>query len=284
MKNKIEGGVRHLSCVPAEQRAVLYQLSNLQSFNSPPSAFAFYAHSPIILAPMSRASQLLRLQDTDLDLEAARTRLKAIETALGEAPAVRAAQKQLAAAQAQVATARAAVRLVELDVQSLTAKITEVDGRLYGGRVTNPKELQDLQKDIESLKRQHAKLEEQELEILIQQESAETAVRTAEAALQRAEAEAAKTHGSLLDEKNILKTRVGKLEVEREALAAPIPAEDRELYDRLRSSKRGRAVSRLEDGVCATCGVATSSSRGQSARQGNDLIRCGNCERILCAE
>jgi predicted nucleic acid-binding Zn-ribbon protein len=55
------------------------------------------------------------------------------------------------------------------------------------------------------------------------------------------------------------------------------------LYDRLRPAKKGRAVALLEDGVCTACGVAPSSSRIQSARQGNDLVLCGNCGRILCA-
>jgi predicted nucleic acid-binding Zn-ribbon protein len=43
-------------------------------------------------------------------------------------------------------------------------------------------------------------------------------------------------------------------------------------------------VSTLEDGACTACGVAPSSSRIQSARQGNELILCGNCGRILCAD
>ena len=81
-----------------------------------------------------------------------------------------------------------------------------------------------------------------------------------------------------------MQTRVAQLETEREAVQTPIAAEERELYERLRRGKKGRAVSRLEDGVCTACGVAPSASRAQSVRQGNELIRCGNCDRILYAE
>jgi predicted nucleic acid-binding Zn-ribbon protein len=102
--------------------------------------------------------------------------------------------------------------------------------------------------------------------------------------VQQAEAEAAKTLGDLLEERGTLRTRVETLEAEREAMLAPILAADREVYERLRPTKRGRAVSRLDDGNCSACGVAPSSSRGQDARQGNALILCGNCGRILCAD
>jgi hypothetical protein len=233
---------------------------------------------------MSRASQLLRLQDMDVELDARRARLAAIEETLGEAQAVHTAQRQLVEAEAQFTAARLALKNLELDVQAFNERIADADHRLYGGRITNPKELSDLQKDIESLKRQRGTLEEQQLEALIQAEAAETQLHATQAALQAAEADAAQTQGNLLDERAALKARVETLEAEREAMLIPIPAADRELYARLRPAKRGRAVSRLDDGVCSACGVAPSSSRGQSARQGNDLILCGNCGRILCAD
>lgn len=233
---------------------------------------------------MSRASQLMRLQETDVELDTRRARLQMIEATLGDAPAVRAAQKQLVEAEAKFAAARLALKNLELDVQALSEKIADADSRLYAGRITNPKELNDLQKDIESLKRQRSVLEEQQLEALIQAETAETQLHGGQAQVQKAEAEAAKTQGDLLAERATLRARVETLEAEREAMLTPILATDREVYERLRPTKRGRAVSRLDDGICSACGVAPSSSRGQDARQGNQLILCGNCGRILCAD
>lgn len=245
--------------------------------------FVFSAGEPII-ALMSRASQLLRLQQTDIELDTCRARLMAIEATLGDAPAVRAAQHTREAAEAQFTAARLALKNIELDVQTLNEKIADADKRLYGGRITNPKELNDLQKDIESLKRQRGGLEEQQLEALIAAEAAETQLHAGQTAVHKAEAEAAKTQGDLLEERATLTARVETLEAEREAMQAPIPADDRELYEKLRPVKRGRAVSRLDDGNCSACGVAPSSSRSQDARQGNALILCGNCGRILCAD
>lgn len=233
---------------------------------------------------MSRAGNLLRLQETDLELDACHARTQAINAILSDTPAIRAAQQALAAAEARLTAAHRAAKNIDLDAQSLAAKIAEVEQRLYSGRVTNPKELRDLEKDSESLKRQRGTLEEKQLDALIEVETAEAEQRASQTALQQAEAQTAKTQGDLIAEKTALGARREKLEGEREAVLAAVSAPDRELYDRLRPAKKGRPVSRLEDGICTACGVAPSSSRGQSARQGNDLIQCGNCNRILCAD
>lgn len=233
---------------------------------------------------MSRATALLNLQAIDSELDVRRARLKAVDEMLSDSPEVRAAQQDVVAAQAQFTAARIALQSFELDNQAVSEKIAESEGRLYGGRVTNPKELRDLEMEVAALKRQRAAVEEQQLDALIQAETTEARFVVAQTDLQRAEAAAAKTAGNLLEERGQLHSRIERLEDEREAALASVAAEDQQLYERLRRTKNGRAVARLEDGVCAACGVAPSSSRIQSVRQGNELIRCGNCDRILCAE
>ncbi len=233
---------------------------------------------------MSRASQLFRLQEIDLELDTHRARLETIAEALQGSPTVQAAYRRMVEADGQLAAARVDVRSLEYDNQSLNEKITEVEKHLYGGAVTNPKELQDLERDIESLKHRRATLEEKQLEALIKAEAAEALKVAAQTDLQHAEAEAAKLNSHLLDEQTGWLARVQRLEGEREAIYAGVAADDQETYEHLRRSKNGRPVSRLEDGVCTACGVAPSSVRSQNARQGGELVRCGNCDRILYAE
>ncbi len=233
---------------------------------------------------MSRSASLLQLQSIDLELDAAHARLRAIAVALGDDPAVKQAQRELVEAQAQLHAARIAVQNLEFDGQTLGQKIAEVDGRMYSGVVTSPKELQDLQNEAASLKRRRAALEEKQFDALLAAESAETRHVETQHRLEGAEATAAQAHGNLLEERERLLTSVARLETNRDAAAASIPPVDLDLYGRLRQSKKGRAVSQLDEGACTACGVAPSSSRIQDARQGNDLILCGNCGRILCAD
>lgn len=233
---------------------------------------------------MSRASTLFRLQTLDLELDAHRARLEAISEALLSHPAVRAAQQAALEAEAQFNAARVEARALEYDGQALDEKLAEVETRLYSGAVTNAKELQDLHKDLQSLQHRRAGLEEKQLEALIQAETGEARMVAAQHEFQQAEAEAAKTNSHLVEEQTALQARAARLEQEREAVQASVAAEDRETYERLRRVKNGRPVSRLEDQVCAACGVAPSAALSQSARQANELIRCGNCDRILYAE
>ena len=233
---------------------------------------------------MSRSSSLLQLQSVDLEIDTHTARLAAIAAALGEDPAIQAAQRALLAAQTELEKARVAIKNLEYEGQTLAEKITEISDRAYGGGVTQPKVLQDLQRDLESLSRRRGTLEEQQFEALVAAEAAEARHAALQVDLQRLEAQVAQQHGSLLEERLQRQASVERLLVSREAVANSISPGDREQYDRLRASKKGRAVARLEEGSCTACGVAPSSARIQSARQGNDLILCGNCGRILAAD
>jgi predicted nucleic acid-binding Zn-ribbon protein len=233
---------------------------------------------------MSRAASLLSLQTIDLQLDAKRARLAAIEIALGDDPAVKKAQHELVDAQAELHTARVSVQNLEYEGQTLGQKIAEVDNRMYSGKVSNPKELQDLQSEVTSLRGRRTALEEKQFEALLTAEDAEAHSVEVQQQLEQAESTAAEAHGNLRDERRDLQMAVARLQENHAAAAAGIPAADLELYGRLRQSKKGRAVSQLDEGACTTCGVAPSSSRIQDARQGHDLVLCGNCGRILCAD
>ena len=233
---------------------------------------------------MSRASALLRLQNIDLTLDAHRARLAAIEQALSENVALSAAREAVATAQATAATLRAQAQGLEWEVQSLADKIAAAEARLYSSRGVHFKELKDQQLETEALRRQHAAAEERHLEVLIQLESAEETLNAARQHLDAVESEAAQKGGALADERRELLSRLERLAVEREAICAAIPPADQEIYARLRGAHHGRALTTVEDGACAICGVAQSSARIQEARQGNALVYCGNCGRILYAE
>jgi uncharacterized protein len=233
---------------------------------------------------MSRVGSLLQLQGIDLEMDVKRARLRAIEIALGDDPAVQKAERDLVEAQAELHTARVSIQNLEFDGQNLGQKIADVDSRMYSGKVTNPKELQDLQNEVNSLRHRRDALEEKQFEALLIAENAEVRSADVQHRLERAETVAAEAHGNLREERQELQTGLARLQVNHDAASASIPTADLEIYSRLRLSKKGRAVSQLDEGACTACGVAPSSSRIQDARQGNDIILCGNCGRILCAD
>lgn len=239
--------------------------------------------SSCIIPAVSRVSALYRLQKVDIELDKHRALLAEAEAKLAANPVVQKAQAELKTAQDALTAARRRAKSLDDENKAHSAKTKEAEDRLYGGKVRNPRELQDLQNDIAGLKRQRDTLDEQQLSALDAVEAAEKVESTAQAALEAALAARAEETGSLLKDKGAVEAMIAKLEGEREAALISVNAEDRTTYASLRQQKRV-AISPLVDGSCSLCGVAPSSSRVQAARAGGDLVRCNNCGRILYAE
>ncbi len=236
-----------------------------------------------IIVPVSRSSALYRLQTIDTELDLRRAQLAEADAKLADSPAVRKTQAVLTTAQANVAAARQKAKAIEDESQTLAAKIAEVEEQLYGGKIKNPRELKDLQDDAESLKRRRSALDDQQLAAMEAVEAAEAGEAAARESLAAAEAARAIEQSDLLRDKGALQALIAKASGEREAALSNVNPDDLALYDSLRQRKRGLGVSLLENGACSGCGEAPSSARIQAMRQGNDLVRCSNCDRILHA-
>lgn len=232
---------------------------------------------------MSGALQLYRLQQVDSQIDQIEARLAEIERILGDNQAIQAAEAALETAQSQESEAGKALQRAEEEVQGQQAKIQQNQAALYGGRVTNPKELQDLQQEAEALKRHLGALEDVQLEKMLAVEEAQEGRQAAERSLEELEQKQANQHGELVQERGQLREDLERLMTEREAAASGVPEDDMRLYLKLRQSKAGLAVSRVENKVCAACGTTLSESLAQAARSANEIHTCSNCKRILYA-
>jgi predicted nucleic acid-binding Zn-ribbon protein len=230
---------------------------------------------------MSRAASLMRLQQIDLEIDARRARLGEIQEAIAQDKGLAEAQQALSEAKGAAAEVQRALRALEAEGQALAQKAAEVESTLYGGRISNPKELKDLQDELASLARRRTTVEDRQLDAMEQAENQEAAEREAQARVLELEAGLHNSRGELADEQARIGAELESLAMEHEGAEASVPQADRATYEGLRKRKRGVAVARLVDGVCGVCGVAPSSSRAQAAGHGDELIFCGNCERIL---
>ena len=77
----------------------------------------------------------------------------------------------------------------EWEIDDITSKINTAEGQLYGGRITNPKELSGLQQEINVLKSHRDPMETKALEIMDQVELTETSVATTSDELKKLEDE-----------------------------------------------------------------------------------------------
>lgn len=230
---------------------------------------------------MSETFKLYRLQQIDSQIDQINDRLKAIEIALNKDKTVRLAQKREEQSQEIVQKEQKNLRTAEQEVQAQRVKIEQSEATLYGGKVRNPKELQDLQNEVAALKRYLNVLEDRQLEAMIAVETAGEQLQTASIELQRALAASAAQHKDLSQEKDSLLTDLTRLQGQRAATVSSIPVEDMQIYDQLRRSRSGIAVARIVDKCCSACGTTLNAALLHAARSPNQMSRCDGCSRIL---
>lgn len=231
---------------------------------------------------MGRGEDLYRLQQLDSEWDAGQRRLVEIEAALEDDRALREARQSVQEAQKRVQTWQTKQRDLELEIESLASKMSRSEKRLYSGKVTNPKELSDLQAEIASLKRRRQKLEDTLLEAMINREEAEAARDEAESRLERVESNRSTQIADLEAEREALQERLAEIEERRASVVPRLDAETSTTYERVREQKGGQAVAQIRHDACSACGVTVPPSAEWKLRQG-ELIHCDTCGRILVA-
>jgi uncharacterized protein len=230
---------------------------------------------------MSQTFKLFRLQQIDSHIDQVLNRLREIEAALDDKATLNEARQSFADAESNLAAAQKALHHTEENVKAQHVKIEQTEAALYGGKVRNPKELQDLQNESAALKRFLATLEDRQLEALIVVEDLEGISKEKAIALTKLTAESEALDQRLVKEQANLTQELKRLENEHQAAASSIPTDDLGLYERLRQQRRGVAVARVNVNTCSACGSVLNPALLQAARSPSQLARCDSCGRIL---
>ena len=233
---------------------------------------------------MSAALGLYRLQQVDSQIDQIVARLKTIQETLENDLELKAATVHFEISNKKCKDAERALKLIEAEVQKQRIKIEQTESSLYGGRVHNPKELQDLQKDVASLKKHLETLEERELEAMLLVESTEKEEQLAQTELEHVKSSRGDQNRDLTKESEVLRKDRERLDSERKAVMGNLESKAVGIYDQLRQQRRGIAVTTLRDNSCTACGTTLTASQQQSARSTSQLFYCPTCSRVLYAQ
>jgi len=228
---------------------------------------------------MSVARQLYRLQEVDQELESSEQTYSRISSQIGENKTVIDTRNRLESERNQLDEAAHQQHSVEWEIEGISTKLANVEEELYSGRTTNPKELTNLQHEIDGLKANRGKLEDQALEIMEKVEQTKKSVSSLETELKRLETEWQSQQKELSAELKELETAIAGLKDQRESLAAEIDPQVIDIYNELKR-QRGTSVARVEQGICRGCRISLPVTELQRVRSG-DLVRCSSCGRIL---
>jgi len=228
---------------------------------------------------MSITKQLYQLQEMESEIESNEKVLKQVESQLGENQAVVDVKARLAQEQQRLEELKPKQHSAEWEIDDIRNKLATVEDELYSGRIKNPKELTSLQHEVEGLKAKRDQREDNALEIMEQVELATSSVAVINRELEKVEAEWQHRQQQLSAEREQLRTVISELEHKRQLWLAEIDAPAVEVYYGLKENK-GRAVAKVEQGICRGCRILLPTAELQRARSG-DLVKCGSCGRIL---
>ena len=232
---------------------------------------------------MTSAADLFALQEIDLRRDARRAVIADIESRLEEPEAVRAAREAVEDTEGDLKGLQRLQRSFDAKLADLDAKIKPLETRMYDGSVRNPKELTDMQKELDHFRAQRGKLDDEGLELIEAVEEMTKLLKQQQTALSTAEADWQQEQRDLRDQKSVAESEFSSLEGQRGDHTAEMDRGMLGLYESLRTSKAGRAVALVVRGQCQGCRITLPTHLVQRLRGGGLLIQCPNCERILVA-
>lgn len=229
-------------------------------------------------------ARLYQLQQRDLELDRLSAEQQAVITALQGNAKLQRLRTEYAAAQQQVQAALQAQHDAEWTLEELNSRLKAQEQRLYNGTVTNPKELQSLQQEVQRLRAQQSRQEDLTVEVIDAAESLKEVAQRKGEALKLAEEAWQQESASLVARRDQMESRKQELLTNRAQFTATMDADMVKRYEALRRTKQGRAVSKVEQNSCQWCRVILTPSELQHVRTSPQLQTCTNCGRILYFE
>jgi uncharacterized protein len=236
------------------------------------------------VADPEQLDTLLELSDADSSLLRLRRRLDDLpeQQQLDDAVRQRAALEQ-ALADRRLDRDRAQAHLDKEDreVAQLKERLAAEQQRMYGGEISNARELASMRAEIDAVERRIGEHEDAELEAMEELEQIEgdiaglaQQIQDAGAAIEERTAARDQAAQSLLAE-------IAELEVAIEQQREPLASDLLDRYDRARDRFGGRAVGRLAGDQCTACGISLSYADVNELVEGPPLATCPNCGRMM---
>ena len=172
---------------------------------------------------------------------------------------------------------------VDTDVEQVRARMQRDQQRLDSGQVGSPKELENLQHEIESLHRRQSELEDVELEVMEKREVVQTRLDELRRDREQATLTLAETEQRRDTTWAEIDAEADKTTTQRGELATSLPTDLTDLYEKIRSSSAGVGAAALRRGQCEGCHLQLNTTDLNRIREADadEVLRCEECRRIL---
>jgi uncharacterized protein len=172
---------------------------------------------------------------------------------------------------------------VDADVEMVRGRMERDQKRLDDGQVGSPRELENLQSEIESLHRRQSDLEDAELEVMEQREEIQGRLKTLRADQEQVSESLAAAERQRDVTWADIDAEAAESKAHRAEIAATLPEDLLALYEKLRASSGGIGAAALHRGRCEGCHLQLNTTDLNRLRDApdDDVVRCEECRRIL---
>ncbi|MCY4652835.1 MAG: C4-type zinc ribbon domain-containing protein [Dehalococcoidia bacterium] len=234
---------------------------------------------------MPSIRDLYDLQQLDWDIQKLEEELTDIRARVADDSRRLTAKRQLDALETRLADLARPRRQTENNIEDIELRIAEIDGRLYDGSVTNPRELEAYQEERTNMSGSRSDEEDKLLELMIETDDTQALLDKAREIFERIDGEREREleslkarHAEVSSELPDFKERRGELVSEQAPMTLAI-------YEQVRKLRGGQGAALVDRrGLCQGCRLVIPTTELQRVRAGDQVVQCGSCSRILIYE
>lgn len=229
---------------------------------------------------MTVINQLYDLLELDQEIEKSRESIKEIDNVLEDKALLFESQQSLNKATSILRRQEAQRTDLELTIESTTTKGNTIEKKMYSGTVTNPRELEDMQRELQMVRSKESELEDNLLKVLQSLEKTQPAVTKLMAHIDNIRTKRENQESRLVNKRATLKKSLTKLVEQKGNLSSLITPQYLTLYQSIRVPN---PLVKIEKGMCQGCRIALPTRVIKTARISVNPTQCPSCTRILYA-
>lgn len=231
---------------------------------------------------MTQAALLLALQDLDIEIMRAKKRLDELpekREILALRKKIREVTELHGKADLLVKKLNADLKVHQDEISTLTEKIAVEQVKVMA--TTDHRAVQSITREMDGLRRRQDKMEMESLQLMERIDKATAQMHKIDDAIKQLGEKDARLCGQFKAVGGALQTEIADMERRRVQTAGSIDPETVERYEKMRESKGGVGVGKLDGEACSACRMALPAERLRELEAGDDISVCPQCRRLI---
>jgi hypothetical protein len=224
---------------------------------------------------------MFALQELDIVLDRVQDEHDRVENELNNGDTVKNLETELERDAELLQETELQQKATKLEADSQKERSESLNSQLYGGEVTNPRDLESLEREASNVLVIVEQQESALAEITVKVEEAQTKKSKLESKLDEAKAAWEIRRTELQASLKELNAEKAGFEGRRSKMTDSLDPSTLERYEALRKTKGGLAVAKVERGLCQGCRMSLPTHQQQRVRSGRQEVLCSSCGRLL---